>query len=100
MEPDYTLEFEAPVWLYTGQAAWHFVTLPDEAGDQVRFVAGQRQGFGSVRVRATVGATSWTTSVFPDRKSGSFLLPVKADVRKREAISAGDRIAVSLTVNP
>ncbi len=100
MEPDIALTFEAEVWVYSGPAAWHFVTLPEEAASMVRFVAGKAPGFGSVRVRAGVGKARWTTSLFPDRKSGSYLLPLKADIRKGEKISAGDRIAVSLTVNP
>lgn len=100
MEPDITVSFEAEVWVYSGQAAWHFVTLPEEAAHMVRFVAGRRPGFGSVRVSAGIGQSRWSTSIFPDSKSGSYLLPLKADIRKREKLSAGDRIAVSLTVNP
>lgn len=100
MEPDVQLTFEAEVWVYSGPAAWHFVTLPEEAAAFVRFVAGKGPGFGSVRVMAGIGASRWATSIFPDKKSGSYLLPLKAEIRKRANISAGDRIAVSLTVNP
>jgi hypothetical protein len=45
-----------------------------------------------------VGETSWKTSIFPDRGSGGFLLPLKAYVRRREKIEAGREATVLLTV--
>jgi hypothetical protein len=82
-------EFRAAVWLYAGQGAWHFVTLPADLGDSLRRMWGGSKGFGSIRVKATLGDTSWRTSVFPDARSGSFVLPLKAEVRRREQIQAG-----------
>ena len=39
---------------------WHFVSLPPEIDSDIADVtAGIRAGFGSVRVAATVGTTSW-----------------------------------------
>lgn len=43
-------------------------------------------GWGSLPVMATIGKTSWKTSIFPDKKSESYLLPLKAEVRKKEKI--------------
>ena len=91
--------FDAELWLYDGEAAWTFVTLPGELSDDIRAQTdGSRRGFGSVRVRVTVGATTWTTSVFPDAKRGAYLLPVKKDVRRREGLEVGDRLEVALEV--
>ena len=55
-------------------------------------------GWGSLRVTATIGGTTWRTSVFPDAKSGAFVLPLKAEVRRREGIGAGDRVAVAVEI--
>ncbi|HWH29258.1 MAG TPA: DUF1905 domain-containing protein [Mycobacteriales bacterium] len=89
--------FTAPLWRYDGDAAWYFVTVPVEVSDDVReLTEGSRRGFGSVRVRATVGATTWTTSVFPDGKRGAFLLPVKKAVRTAEGLDEGDDVGVLL----
>ena len=55
---------------------------------------GKQNGFGSVRVAVTIGSTTWKTSLFPS-KEGAYLLPIKAEVRKKERIAAGD--AVPLT---
>ena len=86
-----TFEFAAPLWLYPGADGWHFVSLPPEiSADITDIAAGIRRGFGSVRVAVTVGATSWQTSIFPDSKSGTYMLPVKRAVRAAEHLEAGD----------
>ena len=87
---------EAEIWLAEAEAAWHFVTVPADLADEVRARTAGRRPFNSVPVRATVGSTSWETSIFADRKSGSYLLPVKATVRAREDVGAGDRVTVAL----
>jgi Domain of unknown function (DUF1905) len=93
--------FSAEVWRWQGAApaAWHFITLPDDVAGQIKFMIGKRQGFGSVKVKVLIGETSWKTSLFPDKKSGSFLLPIKAEVRKAQALVAGKTAKVRLTVS-
>ncbi len=94
------LEFSAELWLHQGQGGWTFVTLPVECADQIRFVTGSGKGkaWGMIKVRARIGSTRWDTTIWPDKASGSFLLPVKAAVRKAEKIGAGDRVYVTMTL--
>lgn len=82
------IEFRAKLWLHPGQGGWHFVSLPKAASAEIRASA-PRTGWGSVRVIAIIGETSWRTSIFPDSKTGTYLLPVKAEVRRRERLAAG-----------
>jgi hypothetical protein len=92
-----TYRFGAVVWMHPGAAGWHFVTLPPDIADEIdELTAPSRRGFGSVAVQVTVGATSWHTSIFPDRAAQSFVLPVKRPVRTAEGIAVGDRIDVLL----
>jgi hypothetical protein len=88
--------FTAPLWIYSGKGAWHFLTLPAALAQAVKFHAPLARGFMPIAVTARIGATRWKTSVFPDSKSGSYLLAVKADVRKAEGLSAGDQVEVTL----
>lgn len=87
--------FAAELWRYSGPAAWYFLTLPREVADQIRPQV-VRVGFGSVRVRVCIGETSWKTSIFPDKASGSYVLPVKAEVRRAEGLDAGTQVMVCL----
>ena len=93
-----TLAFEAEVWEHDGQGAWCFVTVPPEPSEDLRLSGVLPAGFGSYRVEVSVGATTWRTSVFPDHRSGGFVLPVKKPVRRAEGIEVGHRIAVRLAV--
>ena len=62
------------------------------------FSSHKRRGWGSIRVTTTIGHTIWKTSIFPDSKAGAYLLPVKADVRKKEKIKDGDAVTVKLKI--
>ena len=93
------LTVTSPLWLWSGAgSSWHFITIPEEQSDEIRAAAfaGPR-GFGSVRVQASIGRIAWHTSVFP-QKSGGYLLPVKAEVRRRAEVAAGDTITVQLAL--
>ncbi len=90
--------FRAEVWRHTGPSAWHFLTLPFEVSDEIEAQAPSGVGFGSVRGEVTVGSTTWSTSVFPDTKAASYVLPVKKAVRTTEGIESGDEIAVTLAL--
>lgn len=87
--------FTAPLWKHPGNAAWHFVTVPFEVTDEIdEIAASARKGFGSVRVDVQIGASGWSTSLFPDSAAKSFVLPVKQAIRTAERIAAGDRVEV------
>lgn len=80
-------------------AGWHFVTLPRKQSDAIKKMFGAiRRGWGSLPVAATIGKTRWETSIFPDRKTGAYLLPLKVDVRKKEGVAAGDMITFLLEI--
>ena len=87
------------VLLYPGTAGWHFAPIPKkQTSDINKRFASIKRGWGSLPVIVTLGKTSWETSIFPDKKSGTYLLPLKASVRKKEEIMSGDRINFSLDV--
>jgi len=89
------------LWIWKGSDAagrWYFITVPEEQSDEIRAHAfGSPRGFGSVRVEARMGDVAWRTSVFP-LNAGGYLLPVKAQIRKKADIAAGDEVTVELEV--
>ncbi|RYG37197.1 MAG: DUF1905 domain-containing protein [Burkholderiales bacterium] len=90
--------FRAKVWTQESTGAWHFVTLPASLSKRIRaLTAGQMKPFGSFRVRARTGLTRWETSLFHDSKREAFLLPIKADVRRKEKIRIGNTIEVAVS---
>jgi hypothetical protein len=93
------VEVRGDIWYWRGPAPFHFVTVPDEESAHLRSVAkGVTYGWGMIPVRARIGATEWTTSLFP--KDGRYVVPVKDAVRRAEEVDQGDRVVVRLTVDP
>ncbi|MEQ1877057.1 MAG: DUF1905 domain-containing protein [Bdellovibrionia bacterium] len=88
--------FKAKVWKYKGKAGWYFVTLPKRLSVKIRKNHGlSEEGWGRLKTSARVGHTKWNTAIWFDTKAGSYLLPLKSDVRKKEGI----KIAASLQVH-
>ena len=99
---DLSFSFSAPCWLWQGgKASWHFITLPEDKSEEIKFFSennSKRRGWGAVRVQATIGETTWQTSIFPQFKTKIYILPVKADVRKKEKILADNMVQVQLKI--
>ncbi|PWU49888.1 DUF1905 domain-containing protein [Micromonospora globispora] len=92
------LEFTGEIWFWRGPAPWYFVTVPTaECGELEAASRAVTYGWGMIPVTARIGATRWTTSLFP--KDGRYIVPVKAAVRQAEGLDAGDIVTVRLTVD-
>lgn len=95
--------FDADLWLWDARRAdtWTFVTVPQDLSVAIEDEAelrGLRAGFGSIRVHVQIGSSVWQTSVFPDKDSGCYVLPVKKAVRRAQALEVGDRVEVSIAL--
>jgi hypothetical protein len=91
--------FDAELWIWDARRgdSWTFVSLPVDVAAEIRDIAGAgRRGFGSLRVRAAIGGSSWTTSIFPDSQRDTFVLPLKKAVRRAEGVEAGDVATVTV----
>lgn len=94
------LTFTAALWIWDARESetWTFVTVPAELSDELRDRSGPPRGFGSIPVEVTVGTSTWRTSVFPEKESGCFVLPIKSAIRKAESIAVDDEVTVHLAV--
>ncbi|MFA6469470.1 MAG: DUF1905 domain-containing protein [Bacteroidota bacterium] len=94
-----TYKIRAKVWLYPGFGGWHFVTLPAKQASMIRTLFSmEARPFGSIPVEVTIGKTKWKTSLFPDKKSKSYLFAVKAEVRRKEKVAADDTIVAEIQI--
>ena len=95
----YRFTSEMVIWTPKKGAAWHFIPVPKDDADHMRFFAAHLvRGFKSLKVNVTIGETSLRTSVFPSTDRGTYILPIKKLVRDREGLAAGDDVEVKLNV--
>lgn len=92
------------VWLWQGsdgapaKGSWYFLTIDGETAEAIRAAAVNAAAWGSVYVEATIGSTTWCTSLFPSKQAGGWLLPLKAAVRKAEKIAEGSVVEAELAL--
>lgn len=80
-------------------AGWHFLTIPKKQSEEIKETfAKKARGWGSLPVEVKLGKMVWKTSIFPDKKSGTYLLPLKAEVRRKEGVDHEDTVDYSITI--
>ncbi|KRB37596.1 DUF1905 domain-containing protein [Microbacterium sp. Root180] len=92
------IEFEGDVfrWDAREDSAWFFTAVPAELSEDIREIPRPYRGFGAVRVRARIGGTEWSTSIFPS--DDAYVLPLKKAVRDAESLVEGGPVLVRLDV--
>ena len=90
-------DFKAKVIEWRGPAPFFYAPIPAAQAGAVRDLAKVASyGWGCVPVEAKIGGLTFTTALFP--KDGTYLLPLKVAVRRKINVTAGDTVAVAMTV--
>jgi len=96
------LSFSAKIRLRSpvkAKASWHFVYVSQEVSDIIlatQVNLPKRRWRKSVKVKVRIGFYTRETSIFPDKETGKYLLPLKKEVRKELKIGDGDEVFVFL----
>jgi hypothetical protein len=91
------LDFTGFIFIWRGPAPFFFVAVPPEQSSALKAISSiATYGWGVIPVDARIGKTRWYTSLFP--KDGSYLVPIKASVRKAEYLEDGDEVTIQLEV--
>lgn len=95
---DEVFDFKARLWIWDGPSPWYFITVPHKKSAEIKRIFGHlHRGWGSIPIEVKIGGSIWKTSIFWEKK-GTYLLPVKKDVRNREKITSGNRVDISLKI--
>ena len=96
MGKKFTVHSEVVVWPGE-QGDWHIAHIDKRESEDIRkHYKGPRRGFGAIRVKARVGKTVWETSIFPEKRSGTYILPLKLAVRRAEGLAQGDKFSFTV----
>ena len=97
-------EIKSKLFKWQGEAAWYFVRIDEKTSENIKDNFGMMaRGWGSLPVQVTLGESKWRTSIFPDKQSspkgkGTYLLPIKSQIRKAEKINDGDILDLEIEI--
>ncbi len=89
--------FQTEIIEWRGPSPFFYAPMPEaEAAELHAMRKALTYGWGVIPVEAEIAGVRFKTSLFP--KDGTYLVPVKDAVRRAAAITAGDRVALEVTV--
>lgn len=92
------IAFAGAIVEWRGPAPFLFLPVPDEHVAELRYAAREASyGWGCIPVTARLGATGFTTSLFP--RGDTYFLPVKVAVQRAEGVTLGDHVAVTIAIS-
>jgi hypothetical protein len=85
--------FMAMVWQHPVPGGWYFVSLPTETSAEIRrHLKNHEEGWGRMKVTAKIENSQWETAIWFDTKQNTYLLPLKAEIRRKESIEANKQV--------
>ncbi|MBY5951613.1 DUF1905 domain-containing protein [Algoriphagus marincola] len=92
-------DFSAQVWKSPGMGGWVFVSLPQDLSQEIReHLSWQEEGWGRMKAKAEIKGFEWDTAIWFDKKHDTYLLPLKADIRKKTQVNVGDTISLRISL--
>ena len=94
-----TYEFTGSIWQHSPNGGWHFVSLPKDISQEIRNnLQWQEEGWGRMKAKAKIGDVEWDTAIWFDTKLDRYILPVKADIRRKLKLKLDQNIDVVVWV--
>jgi hypothetical protein len=92
-------DFVESVWQHAAPGGWYFISLPESIAQEIReALRSEEEGWGRLKATAEIGESRWETAIWFDTKKNTYLLPLKAVIRKSEGIAAGNLVNVTVWV--
>jgi hypothetical protein len=92
-------EFTAIPWQHSSPGGWYFVSMPKLLSKEIRdLFKSEEEGWGRLKATAQIGNSIWETAIWFDTKMNTYLLPLKAGIRKKENIEAGQHIEIAVWI--
>jgi hypothetical protein len=91
------IRFSTEIWYWRGPAPFYFATVPDEFARDIHDIADElTYGWGMIPATVSLGGSTWPTSLWP--KDGSYIVPIKAAIRRAESVDAGQPVTITLAL--
>lgn len=91
--------FKGQIWKHNADGGWHFVSLPKDISADIRnHLKEFEEGWGRLKVTAYTLDITWQTAIWFDTKKDTYLLPIKADIRKKGSLDIGSNVHIKLFI--
>ncbi len=95
MQAKIRYNFTGKIW----NGGWFFVSLPKDISKEIReHLKWQEEGWGRMKATAIIKEIEWDTAIWFDTKLETYLLPLKADIRKKARLELNDTITLSIKI--
>lgn len=92
-------EYQTEMWKHNASGGWHFTALPQNLSKEIREnLKWQEEGWGRMKASAQIGELMWETAIWFDTKMGTYILPIKAGIRKKGNLKINETIEMILWV--
>lgn len=91
--------FTSILWKHGSTGGWYFLSISSDVSNEIRSnFQSEEEGWGRLKAKAYVGNTEWDTAIWFDTKLGRYLLPVKAEIRKKEKLLEGNEVTCEIWI--
>ncbi|MGI9530563.1 DUF1905 domain-containing protein [Lutimonas sp.] len=99
MEARIEYAFIGVIWRHDAPGGWYFVSLPKDISREIKENLGwQEEGWGRMKARARIGILSWETAIWFDSKKKTYIIPMKAEIRKKASLEVDMKIDISIMI--
>ncbi len=93
-------QFTATIWRYSSpKGGWYFVSLPPEISKEIREnLKWQEEGWGRLKTSAKINTNEWETNLWFDTKMNTYLLPLKAEIRREEDLDIDKFVNITISI--
>ncbi|XOV94482.1 MAG: DUF1905 domain-containing protein [Bacteroidota bacterium] len=92
-------DFTTKMWRHNSTGGWYFVSLPKDLSKEIReHFQWQEEGWGRMKAFAGIGEMTWESSIWFDTKMDTYILPIKADIRKRLNLEVDQEIHMNVWI--
>ena len=97
MESKIKYEYATKMWKHDSPGGWYFVSLPKTLSKEIREnLKWQEEGWGRMKVSAQIGELVWETAIWYDTKIGTYILPIKSEIRKKTDIKVNQKFDMNI----
>jgi len=89
----------AKIWKHNSPDGWYFVSLPKNMSKEIREnLKWQEEGWGRMKTLAQIAELKWQTAIWFDTKLDTYVLPIKAEIRKKGNLKINQIIDMTIWI--